>query len=74
MMSMSPLKKCNVVAYIDKDSAKQNKAIHGRRVKPPDILHDAGADSVVVVWGGPYHQSIERDLNQMGYKGKILMI
>ena len=74
LLSMSSLCECNIAGLLDRDPSKQQKTINGTKIQDPDILKTADNSSVVVIWGGPYRESIEQDIQRVGFKGEIIIL
>ena len=74
LLALSSLRKCNIVGLLDRDYLKQQKTINGSRIQDPEILKSADMDSVVVIWGGPYSESIQEDIKRIGFKGEVLVL
>ena len=65
---------CNVSALIDKNPNRQGLrfSINGKQceVKDPDCV----GDGTIVILSIPYHDSIERQIREMGYNNKIIAL
>ncbi|MBT5304536.1 MAG: methyltransferase domain-containing protein [Candidatus Scalindua sp.] len=73
LLAMSPLKDCNIVAFLDRDTYKQQKKISGLPVKSPEALLDVTPDDVVVIPAGPYIKGMKEYFQNISCKGKLLI-
>ncbi len=74
MLAMSPLGKCNIKYFIDKDERVQKKTINGKKVYPLDKLNEANEYEAIVI-GAPMHsEKMYRYLiEQVGFKGQVII-
>ena len=77
MLAMSPLRDCEIKAFIDNDKRKQSRTIGGRPIVDDAILRTGTIDpsSVVVIGTGPSALKMKMELKEnTGFKGKIVLI
>jgi len=71
---MESFEGCNVTALIDRNPSRQGISFHinGREyaIQPPE----AAGDGTIVILSIPYHDSIERQIREMGFRNKIVAL
>lgn len=73
--SNTKLKKCNIIALIDKHPFKQKfYKIDGLSVQSPDILRDHLNKSIVLITAPHYSESIKKELASLPFNGQIEVI
>ena len=73
-LAMSPLKDCNIQAYVDIDQRKQQKKIGNKNILHPDILNGLADDVTVVIGVGPSSRSMQKMLGDNGFYGEIIRL
>jgi 2-polyprenyl-3-methyl-5-hydroxy-6-metoxy-1,4-benzoquinol methylase len=74
LLGQSPLRFCTIAGFIDKDQNKQRQKIMSCAIQSPEILSNAAPESMVLITALGYEAPIIRELNEMGYRGKVLKI
>ncbi len=73
-LAMSPLKDCNIKAFIDIDPRKQEKTLLNKNVISPDILNSLNDDITIVIGVGPSSRAMMEQLRNQGFKGDIIRL
>lgn len=76
-LAMSPLRGCNIRAFLDIDPRKQQKTLLGKSIlSPNDVLGTIvdDADVAVVIGVGPSSRSMMDRLANLGFKGTIIRL
>ena len=69
MLQSSPLSKCNITAFIDNDSNKQGKMLHGVPIRSSDILKETNA--AILVCSALHSNEIANEIKTMGVDNNI---
>lgn len=75
MLSMSPLKNCNIKNFIDNDEKNQKKTIKNQKIYSTDKLYNASEQDAVVICAPTHSQEMYKHLTEeIGFKGKTIII
>jgi len=74
MLSMSPLKNCNIKCFVDSDKRNHKKTIKDKKIYPIDILYNATEHDTVFI-GAPTHNEVMYNelVNKIKFKGNIII-
>jgi FlaA1/EpsC-like NDP-sugar epimerase len=72
LLKESLLGKCNIVAFIDRDSKKWGTKLHGAYVVAPDNLKDL--QGTIIVCAALYSDDIVNDIHAMGFRNNIIVL
>lgn len=73
--SNTELKKCNIIALLDKHPLKQKYyKVDGQHVQSPDILCDHLDDATVLITAPQYSKSIKQELASLPFNGQVEVI
>ena len=70
LLAISPLGKCNIAFFIDKDTTKQGTQLNGVSVLAPEALDEFGG--TVLIASAYYSDEIADDIKRRGYKNTIV--
>jgi SAM-dependent methyltransferase len=71
LLETTDLGKCNIQAFVDKDSSKQGKRIIGISIQPPRILHETVC--TIIVSAALYSTDIVAEIRLMGLPNQIVI-
>jgi SAM-dependent methyltransferase len=66
------LGRCRIRMFVDKDSGKQGKVLHGRPIRPPAALH--GFSGTIVVCAAVYGADIVEEIRGMGIENMVVVL
>ena len=69
MLQSSPLSKCNIAAFIDNDSNKQGKMLHGVTIRSSDVLKETNA--AILICSALHSNEIADEIKTMGVDNNI---
>ena len=69
MLQSSPLSKCNITAFIDNDSNKQGKMLHGVPIRSSDVLNETNA--AILICSALHSNEIANEIKTMGVNNNI---
>lgn len=72
MMGDTPLSRCAILYFVDKDSKKHGSTLAGREVRPPEAL--AGFEGTIVVCAAVTAGEIEREIRSRGFGNRVLLL
>ncbi|MBC8555976.1 MAG: class I SAM-dependent methyltransferase [Candidatus Brocadiales bacterium] len=74
MLAMSPLRDCNIRAYVDKNEKIQKKTINGQKIESIDTLKKAAANEVVVIAAVVHKDKMYQYLmEELNFKGQVVI-
>ncbi|MFH1878168.1 MAG: class I SAM-dependent methyltransferase [Candidatus Omnitrophota bacterium] len=71
LLKDTDLAKCNIVAFVDKDSKKWGAKINGYDVKPPEYIKSA--EGTILICAALFSKDIINEIISMGVKNKYLV-
>lgn len=75
MLAMSPLRDCNIRAFVDKSEKIQKKTISGQKIVSIDALKKAAADEVVVIAAVVHKDKMYQFLTEeLNFKGQVIIL
>jgi 2-polyprenyl-3-methyl-5-hydroxy-6-metoxy-1,4-benzoquinol methylase len=75
MLAMSPLRDCNIRAFVDKSEKIQKKTINGQKIVSIDVLKKAAADEVVVIAAVVHKDKMYQYLTEeLNFKGQVIIL
>ncbi len=75
MLAMSPLRDCNIKAFVDKSEKMQKRTIKGRKIVSLDALKKATADEVVVIAAIVHKDKMYQYLTEeLNFKGQVILL
>jgi SAM-dependent methyltransferase len=72
MLSMSPLKDCNIKYYIDNNERTQKETINSQKIYSTDKLKEATKDDVIVIGAPTHFKEMYNYLKEIKFKGQII--
>lgn len=73
LLSMSPLRNCNIKYFIDSNKNYYNKTINNKNIHSPDILYNATKnDAIVICTLSNSNEMINYLINDVKFKGEII--
>jgi 2-polyprenyl-3-methyl-5-hydroxy-6-metoxy-1,4-benzoquinol methylase len=72
LLSNSPLNKCNLVAFVDKDSKKQGLMFGNITIHSPEIIK--GYNGYIIVSSALHSGEIVEEIRNMGLKNKVIVL
>jgi SAM-dependent methyltransferase len=72
LMETTPLGRCNIIAFVDKDTAKQGTRLKGIAIGAPALLRDFTGP--IAVSSALYGQDIAAEIRAMGLKNDLIML
>lgn len=75
MLSMSPLKNCNMIYYIDNDERNRKKTINNKKIYSTNMLYKASKEDTVVICAPTHTYEMYKFLmNEIQFRGKVIII
>ena len=75
MLAMSPLRECNIRAFVDKSEHIQKKTINGQKIVSLDVLKEATEDEVVVISAVVHKDQMYQYLTEeVDFKGQVILL
>ncbi len=71
---MTPLRDCNIRAYLDRDTWKQTQRIAGQPIQDPSLFAESHPEDIVVITPGPHVSQIRQSLDEYNFQGQIIVI
>lgn len=72
LLSNSPLNKCNIVAFVDKDSKKQGLMLGNIAIHSPETIK--GHNGYIIVSSALHSDEIVEEIRSMGFKNKLIVL
>lgn len=73
-LGMSSLRACNIKAFLDIDTRKQNKTLWGKKIVSPDMIKLCTKDDTIVIGVGPSSRSMANMLDKLGFRGEVIRL
>jgi 2-polyprenyl-3-methyl-5-hydroxy-6-metoxy-1,4-benzoquinol methylase len=75
MLAMSPLRDCNIVAFVDKSEHIQKKTINGHKIVSLDRLKKATEDEVIVISAVVHKDAMYQYLTEkLNFRGQVIFL
>jgi SAM-dependent methyltransferase len=65
LLQDSPLKKCNIISFIDKDSKKQGNSINEINIQEPDNILNLNKNATVIIASAIHGKEIESEIRRI---------
>lgn len=72
MLSMSPLKDCNIKYYVDSNERTQKETINNKKIHSTNILKEATKDDVIVIGAPTHFDGMYSYLKEINFEGTII--